>query len=64
MPRWPTSFGSDRGQTAWNAHCSALKAVRFPRFGKSVQGSSLKQRLNKDYKLTIDDLQQAVVEKH
>ena len=56
-------FGSDRGEPGLERAMFGTESGIVPEVWQIVRGQTVEQKLNKDYKLTIDmDLQQAVVD--
>jgi penicillin-binding protein A len=56
-------FGSDRGEPGLERALFGAEAGAVPEVWQIIRGETVEQKLNKDYKLTIDqDLQQAVVD--
>ncbi len=56
-------FGTDRGEPGLERALFGADAGAVPEVWQIIKGQTVEQKLNKDYKLTIDqDLQQAVVE--
>ena len=56
-------FGTDRGEPGLERALFGTDAGAVPEVWQIIKGQTVQQKLNKDYKLTIDqDLQQAVVE--
>ena len=56
-------FGSDRGEPGLERAMFGTESGAVPEVWQIIRGETVEQKLNKDYKLTIDaDLQQAVVD--
>jgi cell division protein FtsI/penicillin-binding protein 2 len=56
-------FGSDRGEPGLERALFGTESGAVPEVWQIIKGQTVEQKLNKDYKLTIDqDLQQTVVE--
>jgi peptidoglycan glycosyltransferase len=56
-------FGSDRGEPGLERALFGTESGAVPEVWQIIRGETVEQKLNKDYKLTIDmDLQQAVVD--
>jgi cell division protein FtsI/penicillin-binding protein 2 len=56
-------FGSDRGEPGLERALFGTESGAVPEISQIIRGETMQQKLNKDYKLTIDmDLQQAVVD--
>ncbi|HYV23839.1 MAG TPA: penicillin-binding transpeptidase domain-containing protein [Pyrinomonadaceae bacterium] len=56
-------FGSDRGEPGLERALFGTESGAVPEISQIIRGETVQQKLNKDYKLTIDmDLQQAVVD--
>jgi len=56
-------FGTDRGEPGLERAMFGADAGAVPEVWQIIKGQTVEQKLNKDYKLTIDqDLQQAVVD--
>src|SRR6476646_750690 len=56
-------FGSDRGEPGLERALFGAESGVVPEVWQIIKGQTVEQKLNKDYKLTIDqDLQQAVVD--
>lgn len=56
-------FGSDRGEPGLERALFGTESGAVPEVWQIIRGQTVEQKLNKDYKLTIDmDLQQAVVD--
>src|SRR5437763_5910511 len=56
-------FGSDRGEPGLERALFGTEGGVVPEVSQIIRGETVQQKLNKDYKLTIDlDLQQAVVD--
>jgi peptidoglycan glycosyltransferase len=56
-------FGTDRGEPGLERALFGAESGAVPEVWQIIKGQTIEQKLNKDYKLTIDqDLQQAVVD--
>jgi cell division protein FtsI/penicillin-binding protein 2 len=56
-------FGSDRGEPGLERAMFGAESGAVPEVWQIIRGETVEQKLNKDYKLTIDmDLQQAVID--
>jgi len=56
-------FGTDRGESGLERALFGTESGSVPEVWQIIKGQTVEQRLNKDYKLTIDqDLQQTVVD--
>ncbi|MEK6335035.1 MAG: penicillin-binding transpeptidase domain-containing protein [Acidobacteriota bacterium] len=56
-------FGSDRGEAGLERAMFGTESGAVPEVWQIIKGQTVEQKLNKDYKLTIDlDIQQAIVD--